>query len=552
MGLFGDLKNAGKVKLQPVTNSAELQRVLKIPRRQLIEDPELIDKLTAKLKQPGGTMRLRWIQAAALSEAAKNDGLFGMIGVGFGKTLTTLLLPEVMNSKKAVLLVPAQLKKQLRREIDTLYSKHFKIPLDRLSVYSYHDLSSAKFAEALQEAKPDLIILDEGHKLKAATSARTKRFMRYMRKNPGTRLAVLSGTLTKKVMEYAHLLELALRKNSPLPDRYYELQDWAGALDTKPRDPRAPGALKKFCEEGETVRQGFRRRLIETPGVVATSQSSLGTSLVVRCLKPKPPKEIQDALKELEKTWAIGKLELTTAIEMSRALRQVSGGFYYVWDWGGEPNQAWLDARSEWSCAARDFLRRRSRAGLDSRLLLREALHSGKLKDRYLLKTLQTWEAIKDTEDPKTKPIWLTEWILDEAEKWAKKHKKGVIWTSHGATEKAFEARGFPVYGQGKDSSIATEPIIVCTIGSQREGKNLQDRYSKNLILSIPSGGDVLEQLIGRTHRAGQAEDEVLVDWFGHTGILTNAFQTALEYAKDQEETYGQRQKLAYAQLVDC
>jgi superfamily II DNA or RNA helicase len=97
-------------------------------------------------------------------------------------------------------------------------------------------LSTKKGLNLLEELNPDLIICDEVHYLKAASAARTKRFLRYMRANPETKFVAMSGTVTKKsIREYWHLLKLALPVDCPLPLRWVEMSDWANALDENVR-----------------------------------------------------------------------------------------------------------------------------------------------------------------------------------------------------------------------------------------------------------------------------------------------------------------------------
>ena len=66
-----------------VTNSVEFMRILALPRRVL--DLSSVPDVTPLFHKRGGTLRFWPIQSAALIEAAKADGLFAPIGVGWGK-----------------------------------------------------------------------------------------------------------------------------------------------------------------------------------------------------------------------------------------------------------------------------------------------------------------------------------------------------------------------------------------------------------------------------------------------------------------------------------
>ena len=71
-----------------VSKTAELLRILDLPRRSLIEkDEELVFLLSDAYSAPQGEMTLRPIQALALSEFHDNGGLLGSMPVGSGKTL---------------------------------------------------------------------------------------------------------------------------------------------------------------------------------------------------------------------------------------------------------------------------------------------------------------------------------------------------------------------------------------------------------------------------------------------------------------------------------
>lgn len=357
-----------------VTATAEWHRIRSIPRRVL--DLKDVQDLTLVFRKPGGTMNLRPIQSASLYEAHVANGLFGPLPVGSGKTLLTLLLPEAMDSERAVLLIPTQLRNQLINEIEHVYSPHFNIELERIvQIVAYSELSLARNSTLLEELNPDLIIADECHALRRSSAARTKRFLRYMRENPQCRFVGLSGTITSNsILDYAHLIELALRKNSPLPDRYQELQDWAGVLDVKPKKRVQAGVLQQLCQGDENVRQGYRRRLVETLGVVAPEEGAIGTSLLVENIRPSVvPREIVESLNEVLNTWAFRGEEYSDPLAIWRFMRQMSCGFYYRWIWpDNEPDDEWLEARAAWKAAARSKIKL-NRPGMDSELLVSNA-----------------------------------------------------------------------------------------------------------------------------------------------------------------------------------
>lgn len=545
--LLGETKKSLATSLRPaVSNSYELQRIMDLPRRALDLSQETVDAVNRTVRRSGAEMSLWPIQTAALVEAAEAGGLFAPIGVGHGKTLITLLLPLAMNSKSTVLLVPAQLKKQLAKEMPE-YAKHFHIDPEVIKVFSYSQLSSAKGAMALEEAHPDLIVADEAHKLRRFTSARTKRFMRYMKANPNCRFCGLSGTMTtRSLVDYAHLVELALRKGSPVPNSYYTVQDWCGAIDVDPKEPRSPGALRKLCKEGESVRAGFRRRLVETKGVVATEEGALGTSLIVREAPFKGSEAIKKHIQLLNNTWKIGEDEIESALHAARAKAQLSCGFFYKWEWPDGKDQEWIDKRAEWHTACRQWLSTKARAGLDSPFLLTCAIKRGDI-DSYTSKAWKDWKEVKDRPGPDTVAQWVCDSVIQYCIKWADKNK-GIIWYKNNAVGEEL-GKYLPLYDSSKDASQATEDVIVCSIRAHGTGKNMQ-QYNNNLILSLPPNGTTVEQLFGRTHRPGQKEDEVFIDLMMHTDYLRNTYTKATADAEYMEETTGQKQKILYATKI--
>lgn len=535
-----------------VVHSSELQRVLGLRRRILNLDT--VFDCTDHFRKEAGTMQLLPIQNACLADACVANGLFGPIAVGAGKTLVTLLLPEAMNSECTVLLVPPSLKKQLKREIDEVYGKHFNLPMDRLKILTYHELSSPKFSEILDFVNPDLIIADECHKLRRKDAVRTGRFLEYMKDHPKCRFVGLSGTVTgRSIKDYAHLIELALGKNSPLPGTWGELLDWASCIDADVPDHsrRHPGALRKFCGPGETIREGFRRRLVQTEGVVATAENQLGVSLILQQRSPDVPAIVSQQLQRTKDTWTIGDEEFEDHLALARATRQLSQGFYYRWAWpNGVVDVEWVEARRAWHKEIREFLKHKSRKGVDSPLLYTNAVINGVVSSE----TYSAWARVKNRKVPPTIPVWLDEFVIDDAIEWAnavKLTEPGIIWYEHKCVgEWLAQKSGLPHYGAGTDASVATAPVIICSIRSQGTGKNLQF-FSRNLVLCMPANGAATEQLLGRTHRMGQKSDEVVVEWLGHMDVLREALEQSERDAAYVAESTGQRQKLLYCTRID-
>lgn len=548
---------SGESYVPQVVRSMEFRRIEELPRRVL--DLKTIQDTTSIFAKPDGTMTLRPIQSAALLEAAHMNGGFFPIGVGQGKSLITLLLPTALDSKKTVLLVPPQLKKQLHREIETLYSKHFDLPLDVITIVAYSELSQAKHADILERIKPDLVICDEGHMARHRVSARTKRLMRFLKDNPGCRFVVLSGTITSRSLnDYGHLIEPALRKCSPLPRGYREVQTWAGALDVKPEFPAEPGALIRFCNTDETVRQGFRRRLVESSGVVASSEDEVGSSLVIERLNLKVPPSVLQVYSEVKESWSIEGEEFSDVLTRTRVLRQIACGFYYRWAWpDGEKDWEWLTARANWHKAVREKLKQ-SRAGLDSPLLLANAAErsltgkgTGPMWDLGA-QVWADWKAVKDRPEPPKETVWLDDFLLRDLEKRGSAvDVPTIVWYEHVAVGEALaKLTGWPLFDAGTDASASTDDIIIASIAVQGTGKNLQ-HYSNNFFASLPPNGTTFQQTIARTHRPGQLADVVTAGWYAHTLETAQALEKIRADAAYQLETTGAPQKVLYATHIN-
>jgi hypothetical protein len=527
-----------------VTRSVEFRRISALSRRVL--DLSKVEDVTPLFRKPGGTFKFWPVQSAALVEASLSNGLFAPIGVGHGKGLITLTLPSALGSDKAVLLVPPQLKRQLIEKEIPKYAAHFDLPLDTITIVSYSELSSADQADILDEIDPDLIIADEAHNLRHPDAARTRRFIRFFKQHPECRFCGLSGTLTtRSLLDYAHLIELALRGRSPIPLSWREQQDWAGAIDVKPLRPAHPGVLREFCDKGESIRDGFRRRLRETAGVVATDEGAeVASSLIVRKVSFALPEKVAKLMKKVGKEWEIDGEQFDSPLALNRFMRQIACGFYLKWKWpGGTADREWLDARAAWNREVREYLSHRARPGMDSPGLLTEAAMRGDWKPT----TWGKWVSVMDRPEPASEAVWIDDFMVKAIQKWLKASDvRAVVWVEHTALGERLRECGWAYYDE-KDSTFAEEESIACSLHSQREGKNLQDRYSRMLFTTIPANGSWVEQAIGRCHRPGQEADEVLVEWFNHTPLMEASFEAAMADARYQQETLGAKQKLLYA-----
>ncbi len=553
----------------------DLRRIVALPRRK--QDAADLDtiaaELTAILKTAGGTMRLRPIQALALYEIAKYGGLFGPIRVGGGKTLLSLLAPFMCGAKRAVLLLPAALVEKTERERMQL-AKHWRVARD-LRLISYEKLGRLEGAELLTFYKPDLIIADEAHRLKNKKAGVTRRVVRYMRESANTRFVGISGTMIKggTIKAFAHLLKWSHKDGAPIPMHEGELDEWASALDeTQNFNRPRPGALLQLAaledhvegDELRTARRAFHRRLVETPGVVSTGGEQVACSLYVRALpyKPSPITDANfcklrgDGTKENPGWETPDGWPLSMATEVWRVARELALGFHGVWD--PRPPPEWLLARKNWAAFVRETLSR-SRT-LDTELQVANACARGELDDHEYLE----WREIKDTFRVNARDVWHDTTALDVAKKWIDAGP-GIVWVGHTFFGDELERRtGVPYFreqGLNKKGESLTTLAEMITLGKARAlpiiasahacatGFNLQP-WSRNLITSCPSGAGTLEQLIGRTHRDGQAADQVEVDIM--VGCIENAesWENACAEARMTADTMGDSPKILIADVM--
>lgn len=596
-------------KGQEVGNSADLERILALPRRERPSDSVLMaraDELKLRFGKPNAQCECRTrfhrrcadsllpVQAWALHEAETVGGILGPIGVGHGKTLLDLLTPMVVGAKTAVLLLPPNLKTQLL-EIDWhYYAQHWHLPnlaggrfyvpgRPFLHVVAFSELSGAKSSDLLARLQPDVLVVDEAHSVRNRTAARTKRFLRFLKDSPATKLFAWSGTLTaRSIKDYAHLSAHALHNGSPAPLHYPTVEEWAAHLD--PLEFRAPaGALARFGGDRRDAREGYRQRVGSTPGVISSGDSaSCQASLTVTERPLQVPEVIKKHLRDLDETWARpdGE-ELVDALSKARCARELSCGFFYRWRWPRkEPVpviERWLEARKAWHKELRERLKTGG-THMDSPLLVTKAAlrwqdgythierdaHGNETRRAIPPKTrngpLPTWDSefwpewrvVRDTAKPETEAVWLHDYAVEDSSRWLDEGP-GLLWYEFGGYMErlaALRGRGATVYaGPGKEGDATVlglrgDERVIASIRSHGTGKNLQ-QFSRNLVANPPSDGATWEQLLGRTHRQGQLADEVTVEVYRHTPALADAVERARDLSEYIEGTLGAKQRLA-------
>jgi hypothetical protein len=566
-----------------VAKTPELLRVVGLPRRKFDADsyPDasaLYAKGACGRSGCGycklGDPTLRSIQSAMIIEAAQNSGGFFNVGVGQGKTLASLLMHDALEARRSVLLVPAQLRdKTLKTDLPEL-ALHFKLPpvfaledfsgQDGLFVIGYEDLSNKKNTDLLEKLRPDLIIADEAHKLRNPGSARSKRFLRFVRKNPCKFVAMTGSAMSKAITDFAHLIELALGKNSPVPRDYPSLKQWSDCIDFETCEI---GALALMCEDHESAREGFQRRFVETPGVICTTVSAAGMPIELRIFKLTLPAEVQGAIDKLKSEWAWDGEEYSQTLEIIRLERELAQGFYYrrVWP-NGIPDREYLEKCNAWQRAIRKRLSHTNRTGQDSPALLEAMAEEG----LWTPPEWVDWLTVRHREEPGKETIEVSRYLIPLIQNWQISVGSGIIWVDSPIVGEWLQQAGIPYYGEGQDDEVnalaeqclrsknagleesasasVNIPTIALSMRAHGTGKNLQ-AWAHNLVIYPPATNDAWEQMIGRTHRPGQLEDVVSFDVLITCEASDKAMLTALEDAKRVEQTTSQPQKLNLATL---
>lgn len=588
----------------------EAHRIADIPVQS-----EQSEDLTSQLKTRTGTSSLRPIQSRALSAIRDNLGGFFPIGVGHGKSLIALLAGTVLDSRCSIILVPASTVGTMEKTLKD-FSNQFRMP-ENIHILSYSKLSRPEGTAILDKlragipAKDVVIVCDEVHRIKRKEASRTKRIVRWFRQNEDARFVGLSGTITSKsIKDFSHVVALSLRHGSPLPLNQGELGLWAITLDVpnwgtdKDKDrlrrkgvnfnqksldallpikewannqglvstdaPETvvgkgswldcytkPGSQNQDTTREEKVtfmRKAFGLRLRTSPGVVATEETSIGTSLYIREMSPDAPEEITEAIRTAIEYEGFPRGEnFDSDIAKWRCLRQLSWGYYLVWDWGDRgPDTDWLITRAAWRRVLYQELQYRSDQGYDSPLLVtrkvqRDIATNQKLTQLHHL--WMDWDGQRHKPTPPTVATWIHEGLIAETLHDISSRKEAqAIWCDSKEMQDMAKRLGYTVYGSG--ATIPDHPhTAVLSMAAHGIGKNLV-QWSNANVLTWQSDGQAVEQLLGRHHRPGQDADEVYFNVYTHTPVFKKALRDSRTKAKYIENVTGNKQKLLLATTV--
>jgi hypothetical protein len=359
---------------------AEITRITQLPviAPLNIEMLEEVNRTHLLAEAYMSGFRLFDIQANGIWQYEQFGGVFGPIGVGWGKTLLAYLITGAGYKKglrKIVYFCPPNVFGQVsetdliwaRSRVPILFPVHklgrkdskqrrnlAKSNKPGLYIFPYSLLSTADAEELLWFIAPELCIFDECHQIRHRSTARTKRVQRYVTDRK-PECVDLSGTITSKsVMDYHHLIGAALGKNSPLPLSTSLANEWAAVVDANAEEERsATGPLVPLIQWARSnfphiaipddrsgFRTAFKIRMSTCPGVVASGDADIGVSLV---FENKPIENYEQTVnwKFLEKlTTQVIEMWLTPngdeiehAIHTWKWLYELSCGFYNQLTW---------------------------------------------------------------------------------------------------------------------------------------------------------------------------------------------------------------------------
>lgn len=567
-----------------VRETADLRRIREIPRRA---PPKLrskrTDALVAKWTQALALVSGETLvpaQAIAFEEMTLAGGSYLSYPVGTGKTIISECAPTVLESKRAVLVLPASkgLKDKAfanRRKLRGVW----RIASPPARVVTLNELSREENADLLFRLRPDLIVIDESDDLANWDASAVQRIDRFLSVKRGwdphkrryrdfgaVRVVAMTGTPTRNsILGDWHIIRWCI-ENPPVPTTRADAQLWAAALDNgtcRSGWRPDPGALGETAAE---AREWYVKRLEETRGIVLLSEDSaakvpltIGIELAPRCAK------LERAYTKLLEEWESPAGEpVTDALSLHRIDGQLGCGLVTYFE--PPPPQAWSDARRALARLIRKRIKdtRHAMRPLDTEAqVLRDTVERGSEKHRAIV---NAWLNVKDTYDPKAHKRlkwisdrtleWVGEWLMAEDE-------PSIVWCGSVdfGRRLARELR-VPYYGkQGVDENSGRMLVQADAAYSRGGGRRFVASWYANMrgfdlqpwrrqgIIYPPRSAKYLEQVIGRGHRQGQTQP-VRFTILATSGGTLDAFVAAYSEAEFARDSKRNVQKILRAEIL--
>lgn len=546
--------------IRSVQSTSDLARIKSLPRRRLnrAKAEALAAELTGALALRKGEALRPW-QAQVLHEAKRcKFGAYGGLPVGQGKTLIFETLPVHLELAPAVLIINASLEQKTYHDRRALAGK-WRLASPPPRIITREALALESNAYLLNAIKPKLILIDEADEFANFDASATQRIHRYVtaERKAGRRVKVVCGTGTptrRSILGVWHILMWCLGDGAPVPLARGEAEMWAAALDdAAPRQGfrASPGPLGDTIDE---ARRWYLDRLEQTPGVVLVDEdSAAGIPLRISHVVAPACRKIDRAFRGLYEKWESPSGEsVSDPLSLMRIDAQIGTGLFSYWD--PPPPAAWSDARREVAA----FIRKRIAATRNARKPL--DTDAQVLRAHPEAEPVVAWLGVRGEYNPLKhgKVEWFSDATLDWAGDWLlSSTAPSVLWC--GGVEFASRLSGLlrlPYYGpQGRDVRSGRElhaadpgKSMIASWHANKRGFNLQ-AWRRNGIVQPPQSSKFLEQIFGRSHRAGQDKPvsfEVLLT----SGGTVDAWRAAIREADFARETMRITQKILRAEIA--
>jgi len=569
--------------------SPDFERIVALPVRHFNEalaarDRELMTPLLLTRAGRAAGAKLILNQGTAIREIAENDGGYIQLGVGHGKSLIFHTAGHVLDAQRYLYICPAALRDDMRAEFRK-YSKHWLTSDPPPTVMAYSDFYRKDAVDLFERLRPDVVGLDEAHKSTNQDGTFAQRYARWVGMS-GCKTVCGTGTGTRfSLKDFSHNITWSLQGKAPLPLDFETLDTWCDALDEKLKVRGNPFQQNKkrpavgvlidlatrcgvpapdyFLTEQGRARWALQVRLRSTPGVIISNDDSCKQPLTVELRYAPEDDAINEAFVQFrEEEQGPDGVQYSDAIVLYTKERQLGCGVVQTWD--PAPPEEWsaaLRARNKYCAHVIAHTRghysgavargRRADYPCDSPDAVEAHPKFGQHPD------ILEWRRIRPEYEPKTRPTWVSASVVHFAAQWLRENN-GLVWYEFEEVGRAIAAAGAcEIYGPGgrndRGGHIRNDPgkrSVALSIDANLEGRNLQDRWCENLIIGAPQSARELEQLLGRTHRHGQARPVramILVT----SGLSIEAWRTALREANFVRETQSLEQKILRATIVE-
>lgn len=539
-----------------VKHTSEFERIRALPRRVLT--PESAEAwatvLTPLLRAPGSTARLRRWQAQTLAECLECRGVVGWLPVGQGKTLIIEAMAVLLESRRALLVVPAGLRSKTYSDRAEL-RRDWKLSRNPVRVISFHEITNNP--RLLAEYAPDLLMVDEADDASNLNAACTAILFEYVMGRSRDDMVYANVTATPSrhsPLGYWHHVVMALREDAPLPRERSEMSIWAALLENSTRANLRrplPGPL------GTSVagaRAWYRRRLAETPGMIIVDEDSAADiPLTVRTRLAREDPLIDEAFRKfgLDNENPAG-IPVDDQLSRWRVGGQMELGFHDYWD--PQPSDEWRDANRAKSAFVRDVIEW-SKGSPRRDTLYTEGQVLRAFRDDPVVRK---WQAVRKTFDPikASKTAWYSDSGILSALDWLRETDVGIVWCgSVSFAERLAVASRLEYYGRqgvcratGRELHAAPKGrSLIASWHANKKGFNLQ-AWPRQLIAIPPQSAKWLEQTFGRSHRAGQ-RNPVVIDILCGGGGTFDMLDAAIGEAKSIRDREGLTQKILRATI---